>query len=198
MAHRPRGRRTNATGRSDGEAQHVRLYRWELTSPAYRSLSIGARALLVELKALYNGNNNGELFLSTREASRRLNRQNGRNQAARLFAELEDRGFIRARSRGDFKVKSGVMVGRATCWILTEFPFGGALPTKDFMRWQSGVEKKKAVTPECPPGHASVTLDANVTRFPGQLVTPACPVKPNQLPNRSRQRDTDNLPREVA
>lgn len=68
------GRRVNATGRSiGGDGHHVRFYQWELKSPAYRSLSLGARALLIELKSLYNGSNNGDLFLSVREAARRLN-----------------------------------------------------------------------------------------------------------------------------
>jgi hypothetical protein len=52
--------------------RHVRLYRWELESAAYRSLSVRARCLLIELKALYNGANNGELFLSVRDAAARL------------------------------------------------------------------------------------------------------------------------------
>jgi hypothetical protein len=79
MAHKPgrRGRRVNATGRSIGSGHHVRFYRWELDSPAYRSLSIGARALLVELKALYMGSNNGALFLSVRRAAEKLNSSRG-------------------------------------------------------------------------------------------------------------------------
>ena len=50
------------------ECRHVRLYAWELESHAYRSLGLGARCLLVELKALYNGANNGSLHMSIREA----------------------------------------------------------------------------------------------------------------------------------
>jgi hypothetical protein len=73
----------------------VRLYRWELESAAYRSLSLRARCLLVELKALYNGSNNGELFLSVRDAVARLN--TGTHQATAAFRELEDRGFIKPR-----------------------------------------------------------------------------------------------------
>ncbi len=62
----------DATGRSKGDGAHVRLYRWLLNSPAYRSLWPASRALLVEVMALYNGHNNGELFLSHREAARRV------------------------------------------------------------------------------------------------------------------------------
>ena len=45
------------------DAPHVRLYGWLLNSPAYLSLSCPARAVLIELTRLYNGNNNGQLGL---------------------------------------------------------------------------------------------------------------------------------------
>jgi hypothetical protein len=48
--------------KADATARHVRIYRWELESAAYRSLSLFARCLMVELKALYNGTNNGDLY----------------------------------------------------------------------------------------------------------------------------------------
>jgi hypothetical protein len=65
------GRRVDATGRSIGSGYRARFHRWEVMTPAFRSLSIGARALLLELKMLYTGNNNGALFLSAREAATR-------------------------------------------------------------------------------------------------------------------------------
>ena len=40
--------------RGHRESVHVRFYRWELDSAAWRSLSPPARCLLLELKALYN------------------------------------------------------------------------------------------------------------------------------------------------
>src|SRR5438128_644061 len=96
-------RRVNATGRSEGgDAQHVRLYRYEMESAAYRSLSLGARSLLIELRGLHNGSNNGELFLSVREAGRRLDCD--KDFAAKLLAELRDRGFIRPREVGAFNM----------------------------------------------------------------------------------------------
>lgn len=129
-------RRVNVKGRSvGGDAHHVRLYRWEITSTAYRSLKPAARALLVELKALFNGFNNGELFLSVREAAKRLGC--GKNLAAELFDQLEDRGFIRPNEVGAFNMKAASGMGKATSWILTEHPFGNATAgTMDFMRWQ--------------------------------------------------------------
>lgn len=121
----------NAKGRSTG-AKHVRLYRWLLDSPAYRSLSLPARALLIELYSFYNGENNGRVFLSVRDAAALIGV--GSSTASRAYQELQDRGFIKSRLKSAFSVKSR----RATEWILTEFAYGDALPTKDFMKWQTG------------------------------------------------------------
>ena len=105
--------RTNATGRSQGAAKHVRVYRWMLTSPAYRALSNYARCLLLELGARHNGDNNGHIPMSVREAAGLL----GCSQptACKAFQELTGKGFIRAHEKGAFHVK----VRHSTTWILT-------------------------------------------------------------------------------
>jgi hypothetical protein len=129
----------NAKGRSVGAARHVRLYLWLVSSEAYQALDCTARALLVEFYSLYNGMNNGELFLSVREAARRLGV--APNTAMKAIRQLEDKGFIRPNQRGSFHWKAG----HATSWILTEFEYSGKSATKDFMRWQPNGEKQKPV-----------------------------------------------------
>lgn len=119
----------NQTGRNKNGHPFVMLPLWMLHSPAYRSLSATARALLVELMSMYNGSNNGELYLSQRDAAERLNiRSHG--TVAKYFRELEAKGFIKARVRGSFDNK----VALATVWILTMHGYRDALATKDFMR----------------------------------------------------------------
>ena len=108
--------------------------------------------LLVELCDLYNGQNNGEVFLSHRDAARRLGV--GKNLAGKAFRELEDRGFIRVQQLGSFHQ----MVRHATQWVLTEFPHGGHLPTKDVYALEAGArgEPRQRVSncvresPPCP------------------------------------------------
>ncbi len=124
-----RRRKADATGRSGGDSKHVRLHRWLLKSAAWRSLSLAARCLLIELYDLFNGENNGEIFLSVRQAALRID--TGKDRAHAAFRELADRGFIRPHQRGSFNYKAR----HATQWVLTEFSFAGQLPTKDFMRW---------------------------------------------------------------
>lgn len=190
---KPNKRRANKTGRSvGGDGQHARLYRWELTSTAYRSLSVGARALLVELKALYNGNNNGDLFLSAREAGKRLN--TSKSFAADRFLELQDRGFIRPKEIGAFNTKALAGSGKATSWVLTEFPIGNAAAgSKDFMRWEPSAEPTEK--------HLTVRPGGRSVR-PGGRLPPKAPLnRPNRPPlrtlsaflraNRSAQADTD-------
>ena len=129
-------------GRSTGDAKHVRFYWWLLESEAYRALSPSARALLIELYALYNSQNNGEMFLGVRDAAKLTNVSKA--TAARAFSELEVRGFIRAKQRGSFDYKKR----HATTWILTEYEYAGRAPTKDFKRWQSGMNLKPGITGE--------------------------------------------------
>lgn len=116
--------------------KHVRLYRWMTDSEAWQDLSAGGRALLVVLYGLYNGENNGALFLSVRDAAKAT--RVTKDTAARYFAELAGHGFIRAKSVGSFNRKNR----HASCWILTEFEYASQLPTKDFMRWRRPQKSK--------------------------------------------------------
>ncbi|MCZ6591643.1 MAG: hypothetical protein O7B98_10970 [Alphaproteobacteria bacterium] len=126
-------------GRRKGEPKHVRIYRWMFDCPAYRSLNVYERCLLVELGRRYNGTNNGEISMSVREAANRLGCSI--NPAAKAFRGLEGRGFIRTHVKGAFNVKQR----HATTWILTEYEYAGKKPTKDFMKWST--EKQNPVSP---------------------------------------------------
>lgn len=124
-----RGRRMDKTGRSIGEAHHVRLYGWFLKTPAWQSLSTQAVAVYIAIAQRYFGSNNGEISLSVREAARLVSI--AKDTARRSFDELEAKGFIRRNVCGSFNWKSK----QATTWILTEHSYRGELPTKDFMPW---------------------------------------------------------------
>ena len=127
-------KRPNRNKRID--APHVRLYGWLLNSPAYLSLSCPARALLVEVTRL----NNGQIGLSVRQASERCNIARG--TAQRAFAELQERRFIELVTKGAFSRKSP----HASEWRLTfnTCDVTGELASKAFMRW--GREKQNAVS----------------------------------------------------
>jgi hypothetical protein len=119
---------------------HVRLYRWMMKTPAWQSLNVGPRALLVELYNLYDGTNNGRLFLSVRDAAKRLHVSP--NTVSLWFKKLIEVGFIKVAQRGAFSLKAR----HATSWILTEFPIRNELPTKDFARWRPSGQIQKPVS----------------------------------------------------
>lgn len=109
---------------------HVRLYRHELECAAFRTLTTDARALLIEMRALYDGKNN-RFFLSVREMQRRLGVGQRRAQHAR--DELLERGWIRLLKPGCFRLKAK----HASEYALLNEPLeGDGSPTKHYMRWQ--------------------------------------------------------------
>ncbi len=84
--------KVNATGRTDGGAKFAMFHRYMVETEAWVDLSGDAFKLLAVLYLLHNGRNNGDLFLSVREAARRLGCS--KNHAHRLFGELVDKGFV--------------------------------------------------------------------------------------------------------
>lgn len=125
-----RKNRPNATGRNP-TSRFVALRHSLLSSNAYRSLSCAARALLVELVMLHNGENNGSLYLSVRDAAARLGLADNK-AVKRAFNELVEMGFIACTAEGYFHVKAGEK-SRARRWRLTfEAGPGRKGPTMDF------------------------------------------------------------------
>ncbi|MBF0628544.1 MAG: hypothetical protein HQL91_10050 [Magnetococcales bacterium] len=124
-------------GRSGvGDAQHVRLYHWILKSEAWQSLSGNACKLLLLVWKRHNGENNGEISFSNREAAQLV--PCGKNQAGGLFRELMEKGFLKVAEKGSFDFKTH----HATTWILTAERLKDNPPTKDFMSWKNPKNQK--------------------------------------------------------
>ncbi|AMS40508.1 hypothetical protein FHS67_002881 [Aminobacter aminovorans] len=140
-------RKQDQKGRSTSGPRYVALPEWILACQAYRSLGPYARCLYVEIKRRYNGQNNGNISMSYREAAHLLGCSN--KPVPNAIDELIEKGFIKPSQKGSFdwktRLDSGAM--RATTWILTELPIDwpqhSAMPaTKEFMAWQPTMEKK--------------------------------------------------------
>lgn len=117
---------------------HVRLYAYEMQAPAYTTLTTDARALLVEFRALFKGEEN-RVFLSVREMQKRLGI--GQRRATSARNELLERGWIKLQEPGGFTRK----VRHAAVYSLTNEPESdamGAPTTKEYMRWQPTDPKK--------------------------------------------------------
>lgn len=146
-----RDRRARMTGKASSPMlRHVRLHHYLLRSDAWRALGCYSRAALVEIYALYNGQNNSEIGMSERRLAELLNCS--RATARQALRQLVECGFIRIAERGSFHRK----IPHATCWRLTEFPTAkNALPTKEFTRWTPPSNRGTGFSRVCeidPPG----------------------------------------------
>jgi DNA-binding transcriptional MocR family regulator len=132
--------------RGKATGQHVQLHEWFQASEAWATLRPGPRALYIEMKRRFNGTNNGQIFLSYRDAAEAVHAH--RNTVGSWFRELEARGFIRL-TVGPHLGPSGI--GEASVWALEELPTSdGKLAGKAFMRWS---EKEKPRTKIVPARH---------------------------------------------
>jgi hypothetical protein len=114
------------------DASHARIYRHWLELPAWQTLKPAPRALLVDLLTRYRPMEPNAFEVSDRTAAIVTNCSRGTARLA--LADLEDRGWIKV-------IRVGRMIGpkgrRASVYTLTAFPETlGALPTKEFERWQ--------------------------------------------------------------
>ena len=106
----------NAKGRNN-TSRFVRLDYRILNSNAYRSLGPNDRSLLIELIMLYNGENNGSLYLGVRDAAHRMGLAD-MTAASCSFDTLVRLGFIELSQEAYFSVKASEY-SRARCWRLT-------------------------------------------------------------------------------
>lgn len=129
-----------------GAGRHVQLPEWVQSSEAWATMKPGSRALYIELKRRFNGSNNGDIFLSYRDAAKALNAH--RNTVGKWFDDLLERGFIRLTTPPHLG-PSGV--GQASKWALEELPTSDGKPAgKAFMSWRG---KQKPHTKNRTPRH---------------------------------------------
>jgi len=120
---------------------------------AWNGLPHGARLHLLLLMANHNTNLQNHVFLSTRDAARKLG--SNRDYVRRWFRELQHYGFIVMLNPGGPGVEGR---GKAPHYRLTECWYAGQKPTRDFEGWDGVlyVDKKwqrktKVPGPQCGP-----------------------------------------------
>jgi hypothetical protein len=127
--------------RTNPNNKFVMIERWFWRSEAWQALPHPARSLYIELELRFTGQNNGDIELSVRKAMELLGCSF--NFTRKMFADLEAKGFIKARQRGSF----GWKARHSTTWILTLHEYLGRSPTKDFMQWKAS-EMQKTDAPQ--------------------------------------------------
>lgn len=130
-------KRGRAKRRRDGP-NFIQLYRYLLDSPAYVSLSLAARAALIEVERGYDGSNNGRIVLSERVLAKRMNCC--RNTVRYALRELVEKGFIEPRTKGAFHVK----FSRAAEWRLNDrhCDVTGKAQSQAFLKWFGATDAK--------------------------------------------------------
>ena len=118
----------NRTGRTKTEP-FIRLHRGVTSSEAWKSLTCEARCLLLEIWGRHNGQNNGRIPFSHREARKAL--KIGARKVANALHALQDRGFLIARSEGSFDWK----VHLATEWEITTEACDNEPAKKLYKQW---------------------------------------------------------------
>lgn len=113
---RKRPNRPNQTGRSGKSPPFVMLPHRVVESSAWACLDPVARCSLIELIHLFNGSNNGSLYLSTKDLTARLGYSDER-AAIRSLDMLERVGLIEQTKGAHFDIKTGD-ASRARCWRL--------------------------------------------------------------------------------
>ena len=104
--------KVNLTGRAKREP-FILLHRGVTSSEAWKGLSCEARCLLLAIWERHNGQNNGRIPFSHREARKAL--RIGARKVASAFNALQDRGFLIQRAKGSFDWKAR----HATEWEIT-------------------------------------------------------------------------------
>jgi DNA-binding transcriptional MocR family regulator len=119
-----------------GAGRHVQLSEWLQATEAWATMRPGPRALYIELRRRFNGSNNGDIFLSHRDAAHALNIN--RNTATGYFRELEERGFILMTQAPHLGPEG---MGLASKWALQEELLkGGNAAPKGFVAWRRNSE----------------------------------------------------------
>lgn len=104
-------------GKKSWNGRHVQLPEYLQATEAWATMKPGPRALYIELRRRFNGSNNGQLWLSHRDAAKAI--CVSKNTVGAYFRDLEERGFIEAVIAGHLGPDG---LGRATCWRLDELP----------------------------------------------------------------------------
>lgn len=115
------------------EPKHIRLYASITNSEAWKHLSGNSVKVLLALVARDNGERNGNIGFSVREAAEAGNI--AINTASRCLQELQDLGFIARTEKGAFSRK----ISHASLWRYTWQAAPGcrpAAPTRDFEKWK--------------------------------------------------------------
>lgn len=132
---RRKGNRPNKSGRDDNPRDaFTRLPHVVQSSAAYAASPPNARVLLLEILSMHNGDNNGSLWLSVRDAAHRMGLASV-DSARAAFDDLVATGFLRMTKDAHFAVKYAD-TSRARCWRVTFLHAPGTGVTDEWRKFE--------------------------------------------------------------
>jgi len=122
--------KTNQKGRST-KGRFLSVPHNIYDSLAFKSLLPASKVVFMEFRRRYNGNNNGKIILSAREASKAIKpcAESG-STGDRALKQLMKHGFIKVHNKGHFRNR------HASTWILTSEVFEGRAPTYEWREYE--------------------------------------------------------------
>jgi hypothetical protein len=102
-----------------------------MDSPAWRALPHGARSLFLALKRRYSRKLQTAVYLSVRVAAKELG--SNKNLIPGWYRALVHGGFLVEVQPGRLGVEGK---GKSALYRLTDEPYQGEPPTRDFLRWE--------------------------------------------------------------
>lgn len=132
---RSRNSKPNKSGRNDNPRDaFTRLPHSVQSSAAYAASPPNARVLLLEILSMHNGENNGSLWLSVRDAAHRMGLASV-DSARAAFDDLIAAGFLRMTKDAHFAVKASD-TSRARCWRVTFLHAPGTGVTDEWRKFE--------------------------------------------------------------
>ena len=128
-------------------APFVAIHRHMIKTPAWRALSVGARATFFALKTNYHTKAQNAVFLSSRNGAKELGYN--KDTVRKWLHELEHYGFIVMVQGAHLGVHG---TGKAAHYRLTDCPFAGKPPTYDFQNWDGVLFAPKKTESRTPQG----------------------------------------------
>lgn len=169
--------KTNHKGRNKNEP-YVMLHRGVTNSDAWKSLDGITRAGLIEIWTYHNGLNNGQISFSVRQMRSALKVSTGK--AAKIFSDLQDRGFLVKRRGSSFDWKEGAGKAQATEWEITTERCDGQPAKRLYRTWKN----QNAVHLEQPNGSPRETAAHNEVPETPSTVHPEKPIRPQSASKR--------------
>lgn len=127
------------------EKKHVRSYKDQIDTDAWRGLSGSAVKVLLAMGLFENGDNNGEIFFSDRTGAELTGMS--RHTVRRGLNELMETGFVYCSERGGFSRKIRHAATYGFTWLAGPKGSEHRAPSHAYKKWKRGENPRAQILP---------------------------------------------------